>query len=374
MKNSQKASAKLKVLSLRSSSTFISFSLRLKIDHLTKLYQENKQLNHFLASFQKEILESHKEIWKELHSLKTSRPGINCNHNTSSNDLFIIIASTLKSGERRGQSVSAEDRIPKRMQDTPSRPLEGTVKTQPKPTDAGLSKTTVTNGPGHHPQPIDTSVTKSQELTKSAPNQDQHGTTEIKPTESTNPFISPDKVEQKPPGPGMGSTIGARQPGFGRPITQPRPGMGPIKQPPFGTATTTADTQKAFVSQPEQKEEAQKPTPTDTNPTAGAEKTTETTEIATKNDTEPTATTTEEEKSSTTTEQTNPEDPTQMSGLGAGPFRGIPPKKPTPVVRNNFAIPQKRVNPVPGNVKKPPSFGNPGANFVPNPDGGSANI
>ena len=36
---------------------------------LVKLFKDNKQLNLFLNSFQKEIVDSHKEIWNNIHEL-----------------------------------------------------------------------------------------------------------------------------------------------------------------------------------------------------------------------------------------------------------------------------------------------------------------
>jgi len=42
-------------------------------DNLAKLFKENKQLNAYLGNFQKEIVDSHKEICNELLTLRTAR-------------------------------------------------------------------------------------------------------------------------------------------------------------------------------------------------------------------------------------------------------------------------------------------------------------
>eukprot|EP00331_Platyophrya_macrostoma_P001986 CAMPEP_0176425510 /NCGR_PEP_ID=MMETSP0127-20121128/11429_1 /TAXON_ID=938130 /ORGANISM="Platyophrya macrostoma, Strain WH" /LENGTH=508 /DNA_ID=CAMNT_0017806679 /DNA_START=16 /DNA_END=1542 /DNA_ORIENTATION=+ len=331
-------------------------------DHLTKLYQENKQLNQFLASFQREILESHKEIWKELHSLKTARPA----------------TSSVRSGERRGQSVSAEDRIPRRLQESAPtkttqpevghRGREPATTTNTTPFDAGAHKTSLSNGTNPEVKQ-DSSVKSSQEISKLS--QEQHTTAaDTKKTEKPNPFSDVQGNDEQKAPPMQNANPVSKQPGFQKPNPQVRPPFGgPMKQPPVMT-TNTSDTQTQKSA--EKQEEVRKSLTSETNPFISPDK------IVTQNESNADSTTlsTTEEAKSTTTDQTNPEtEPTQMPTFGAPTFGGLPNKKPTPVVRNNFAIPGKRVTPVPGNIKKPPIM-NPGANFTANPEGGSggANI
>ena len=182
---------------------------------------------------------------------------------------------------------------------------------------------------------------------------------EIGAGEPTNPFAAAadDKKPEQTKPPGMGSNPAMRHPAMKRanPVGGPRPTptMGGMKQPPLTISDPQNPTNE--VIEPVQR------TPSNMSSKGGEDNASISTQKgADEIKAEPTNITTgEDQKPSGLEEVQSPQTQAKPFG-GPAPFKGLPGKKPTPVVRNNFPIPQKRAAPKPNPFVNKPVM-NPGA-------------